>query len=411
MKFNCRHCNNILSHELIDLGSQPPSNNYLTEEELKNTEKTYPLQTFICEKCWLVQIPEYAKPEELFKSNYAYFSSTSSSWCNHANDFVEKCLTEKIIDKDSFVVEIASNDGYLLQYVQKKGINCLGIEPTADTSEAAARKGIKTIREFFGEDIAKKLKEQNENFKKLPNLIIANNVIAHVPDINDFMKGLSQLIDSNGIISIEFPHLLNLIQKNQFDTIYHEHYSYLSLKVIKRIADYSGLEIINVEELTTHGGSLRVWLKKKVSIEKNLISKNVSIILRKEEKFNLEKLSTYKDFHQNIDLIRNNIFRFLDDCSLKNKIVGGYGAAAKANTLLNFLNLNNRHVKFVADKSKSKQNKFLPGSRIPISSPDKIAYYKPDIIIIFPWNIAYEIKSSLKEYELYVLLPKLKKIN
>lgn len=286
MSFKCRFCNSSLTKEVIDLGSQPPSNAYLNSFNLSEKEITYPLKVFVCESCWLVQLPEHAKAEELFTPDYAYLSSTSHSWCKHAESFVDKAQKRLNLNKNSFVVELASNDGYLLNYVKERNIPCLGVEPTLAAAKIAREKGIETISDFFGSCLAKQI-ISSKKYSGMADLVVANNVLAHVPNINDFLKGINILLKPEGIASIEFPHLLNLIKGNQFDTIYHEHYSYFSLSVIKRIALSADLFIEDVEELSTHGGSLRVWLKKKKS--KN-ISPQIDKILDKESRFKLEMI-------------------------------------------------------------------------------------------------------------------------
>ena len=277
MSHCCRHCGSPLVHEVIDLGHQPPSNAYLTEEQLALPEITYPLKVFVCSNCWLMQLPAHAAADQLFTPDYAYFSSTSSSWCAHAKSFVTQAIDRLGLDKSSHVVELASNDGYLLQYVKQQGIPCLGIEPTHATAEAARAKGIETLEEFFGIDLAEKLAKAD--------LIVANNVLAHVPDINDFVAGIKCLLKPDGQASIEFPHLLNLLQGNQFDTIYHEHYSYISLKVVQRIAKAAGLQVVDVEQLQTHGGSLRIWLAHQGHVDED---ESVSEVIALEDAASLD---------------------------------------------------------------------------------------------------------------------------
>tara|TARA_B100000212_G_scaffold335314_1_gene307111 strand:+ start:5177 stop:6400 length:1224 start_codon:yes stop_codon:yes gene_type:complete len=406
MKFKCRHCFNKLNEPILDLGNQPPSNAYLTNEQLNQREVTYPLRLFVCEKCWLPQLPEYAKANDLFTEDYAYFSSTSSSWCNHAKIFVEDSVKRFNLDKSSFIVEIASNDGYLLQHVKNMQIPCLGIEPTKKTADQAEKKGVKTIRRFFGENLVSDLK----NEKLIPeigvDLLIANNVLAHVPNINDFMMGVSKILNKHGTCSIEFPHLLNLLKYNQFDTIYHEHYSYLSLSFLKRLTTQFELIIFDVQKISTHGGSLRVFM----TLDKGKkISNNVTEILTEEKEFGMESLSPFKNLQSNSEIIKNNFLRFLLKAKEKNEIVCGYGAAAKANTLLNFSGVKSDLIKFIVDKSSSKQDKFMPGSLIPIYSQDALENNPINKIIVFPWNIIDEISKQLKNRELYTFIPSFKK--
>ncbi len=403
MKFKCRACKNLLKKEVLDLGHQPPSNAYLRHEQLFTHEKTYPLKLYICESCWLAQLPEYAKAEDLFTNDYAYFSSTSSSWCKHAEKFVDLAKNKLSLNKQSFVVELASNDGYLLQYVKKRDIPCLGIEPTMAAAKVAKEKGIDTISKFFGSALAQEIIE-NSKFG-LADLVVANNVVAHVPDINDFLKGIYTILKPSGTCSIEFPHILNLIKENQFDTIYHEHFSYFSLKVMRRIANEVGLFIEDVEEIPTHGGSLRVWFKK---IKPLKISPIVEKILDCESKFQLDSLYCYQNFQERAFQVKLDFLSFLIQSKQKKLNIYGYGAAAKGNTLLNYLGVKNDLIKGIADKAKSKQGKFMPGSHIPIISIEELVKNKPDYIIVFPWNLISEIKAQLKGFKLITIMPKIK---
>ncbi len=409
MKFNCRHCNENLDKEIINLGNQPASNAYLNEPDLSLPEINYPLKVYICKKCWLMQIPQYATPKELFTKDYAYFSSTSTSWVNHARLFVKDCIDSSKINKDSFVVEIASNDGYLLDFVNTSKIDCLGIEPTLETSLVAKKKGIKTINKFFSSSLVSELISNNLIPNSGADLVIANNVLAHVPDINDFMKGLSQIISREGFISIEFPHLLKLIKYSQFDTIYHEHFSYLSLNFILKISSSVGLQVVEVEELNTHGGSLRVWLKRKIE-NNNEYSNNLIKVLNDENNLNLQTLDTYKKLQKEAEKIKDTLLKFLIEQKERKIDVYAYGAAAKGNTLLNFSGIRSDLIKAVADKSKTKQGKFLPGSHIPIIRPEELFSNNPEKIIILPWNIADEIVNEYKGFEFYVPIPEFRRI-
>jgi len=393
----CRHCSEKLEYQIIDLGNQPPSNNYLAPTQLHKQEITYPLVLFLCKKCGLVQLPETLKPKELFTANYAYFSSTSDSWCKHAKEFVEQSVKELSLNKNSYVVEIASNDGYLLQYIHKKGIPCLGIEPTSATAKEAKNKGIDTIEKFFGSNLASSLKKAD--------LVIANNVIAHVSDINDFVKGISILLKKDGLASIEFPHIFNLIKYNQFDTIYHEHYSYLSLESFQKIALKSNLEIVNVEQLETHGGSLRVWLSHKNRLS---INKNVKNILELEKEHKITKPEGYKSFTENVVKIKHNLIKYLIKAKEDNKLVIGYGAAAKGNTLLNYSGIKADLLNFIVDKAKSKQGMFMPGSHIPIYDIKAIKEHQPDTLLVLPWNLIKEIQTQQSNYKLVTAIPNLK---
>ena len=396
MQNHCRHCKTILTKEVIDLGNQPPSNNYLFPEQLGEKEVTYPLKVFICDNCGLVQLPEILKPEELFTNNYAYFSSTSSSWCQHANNFVENSIKELSLNEDSYVIEIASNDGYLLQYFLKNNIPCLGIEPTSDTAKESKRKGINTLEKFFTSQLATELDKAN--------LLIANNVAAHVPDINDFVKGIKLVLKKNGVASIEFPHILNLVKGNQFDTIYHEHYSYFSLKTFRQISRHAGLDIFKVEQIKTHGGSLRVWLCNEKQFQ---ISKDVTQLIKQEEANNLTKIDGYKIFRQNAEKIKYDLIKFLINSKEHNKKVIGYGAAAKGNTLINFCGIKADLLEFIIDKSQSKQGLFMPGSHIPIKSPEYFMNLKVDNLLVLPWNLIEEIKNEQPQFKLVTAIPSL----
>ncbi len=396
MQNHCRHCKTILTKEVIDLGNQPPSNNYLFPEQLGEKEVTYPLKVFICDNCGLVQLPEILKPEELFTNNYAYFSSTSSSWCQHANNFVENSIKELSLNEDSYVIEIASNDGYLLQYFLKNNIPCLGIEPTSDTAKESKRKGINTLEKFFTSQLATELDKAN--------LVIANNVAAHVPDINDFVKGIKLVLKKNGVASIEFPHILNLVKGNQFDTIYHEHYSYFSLKTFRQISRHAGLDIFKVEQIKTHGGSLRVWLCNEKQFQ---ISKDVTQLIKQEEANNLTKIDGYKIFRQNAEKIKYDLIKFLINSKEHNKKVIGYGAAAKGNTLINFCGIKADLLEFIIDKSQSKQGLFMPGSHIPIKSPEYFINLKVDNLLVLPWNLIEEIKNEQPQFKLVTAIPSL----
>lgn len=400
----CRHCSSELKKSFLDLDFSPPSNAYLTKEDLSKPEMHYPLRVLICDHCKLVQTEDYTEKDLLFSSDYAYFSSTSSSWLKHAEIFVNKAIDRFGITKDSFVIEVASNDGYLLRNFVKQNIPCLGIEPTVSTAEISKSLGIPNLLEFLSESIALDL----ANKGKKADLIIGNNVYAHVPNINDFTKSLKILLKPNGVISLEFPHLLNLVKYSQFDTIYHEHFSYLSLRSVETIFKSVGLRVFDVEELETHGGSLRVF---STHIENDFtVSDNVHAVLQKEIDFNLFDDKTIEDLGERVDKIKYDFLNFLLEQKMKGKTVIGYGAPAKANTLLNFFGIKRDLVPFVCDASKSKQNKFLPGSHIPVYHPDRIKEFKPDYIIIFPWNLQTEIESLLqytKDWgcKLIVLLP------
>lgn len=339
----------------------------------------------VCDRCFLVQIDEHKKSDEIFDANYAYFSSVSSSWVEHARQYVEMVTDMQGLSKESFVIEIASNDGYLLQFFKAKEIPCLGIEPTTSTADVARSKGINVLEEFFGERLASTLPKAD--------LILGNNVLAHVPDINDFIKGLKIALKPRGIITMEFPHLLNLIEQNQFDTIYHEHYSYLSLISTMQIFKAHGLEIYDAQELSTHGGSLRIYA---ANIESSYSpTERLNAIIHKETIAQLHSLDGYRRFQRKADKVKDDFLAFLSNARSNNKKVAGYGAAAKGNTLLNYCKVTSDMIEFVVDKAPLKVNKFLPGTHIPIVTEENIKIAKPDYIIILPWNIKDEIIEQL----------------
>jgi len=381
----CRFCSHAVHHEFIDLVNAPPSNAYLTFDQLDEPEVFYPLKVLVCEKCFLVQVDEYKKSDEIFDANYAYFSSISSSWVEHARNYVEMITDRQKLNSHSHVIEIASNDGYLLQFFQSKNIPCLGVEPTTSTADVARNKGITVIEDFFGETLAGTLQKAD--------VILGNNVLAHVPNINDFVKGLKVALKADGVITMEFPHLLNLIEKSQFDTVYHEHFSYLSLMTTMSVFKVHGLQIYDVEELATHGGSLRIYA---THIENTIsIAPQVKTVLQKEISANLDKLEGYKGFQEKANRIKYDFLNFLLHAKSQNKKVIGYGAAAKGNTLLNYCGVKNDLIDFVVDKAPLKVGKYLPGSHIPIVMEENIKELKPDFVVIFPWNIKEEIIHQL----------------
>lgn len=392
----CRHCSETLNHSFLDLGHQPPSNAYLEEQHLCFSEVTYPLKVYVCTSCWLVQLPKHAEASELFNADYAYFSSTSSTWCEHSEAFVHHAVARLGLTENSMVTEIASNDGYLLQHLVALGIPCLGIEPTMATAHAAMTRGVPTLIDFFGSSLAKELDKSD--------LIVANNVLAHVPDINDFMEGLALLLKPEGMISIEFPHLLNLVRLNQFDTIYHEHYSYLSLDFVSRLSLSFGLQVIDVEAIHTHGGSLRIWLAHSGTFSP---SSSVNEVLNAELDFGLRDLDVYKNMQTRANQVKYSLLKLLIDAKSRNKAVFGYGAAAKGNTLLNFAGVRDDLLPFVADRAPSKQGKFLPGSHIPIVHPDFLCNNNPDLVLLLPWNLLKEIKCQMPDYRFVTVIPNL----
>ncbi|WP_316189882.1 class I SAM-dependent methyltransferase [Bradyrhizobium sp. SZCCHNS1054] len=384
----CRHCHTELRHAFVDLGHAPPSNAYVSEERLRAPETTFPLKVMVCHACWLVQTEDYTTADELFASDYAYFSSTSESWLRHARDYCQKVTDLLELRHDSFVIEVASNDGYLLKNFVAAGVPCLGIEPTASTADAAEKLGVPVLREFFGTETATKLAQSGQ----CADLICGNNVYAHVPDINDFTAGLRIALKARGTINLEFPHLKNLIAYNQFDTIYHEHFSYLSLTVVARIFEAAGLRVFDVEELPTHGGSLRVYGCH--SDDPRPTAKTVTDMLIAEKSFGLQDLSIYRGFQQKANKVKNDFLAFLIEQNRTGKQVACYGAAAKGNTLMNYAGLKRDLISFVCDAAQSKQNKFMPGSHIPIVHPQELARQKPDWVVILPWNIAAEVAQQ-----------------
>ncbi len=386
---NCRHCNNNLNHVFCDLQTCPPSNAMVKPEFINHPETYFPLKVFVCEKCWLVQVDELEKADAIFNAEYTYFSSFSSSWLKHASDYTDY-MTERFgYNENSLVVEIASNDGYLLQYFKEKNIPVIGVEPTANTAQVAIEKGIENIVDFFGSSLAE------TKLKSKADLILGNNVLAHVPDINDFVKGLKIALKPNGVNTFEFPHLLQLVEKNQFDTIYHEHFSYLSLTSVISIFEKQELKIFDVQELITHGGSLRIFAKHKADILKK-IEPSVEAMLLKEKNAGLNTIEYYNHFQLKVDKIKYDFVQFLIEQKNNGKKIIGYGAAAKGNTLLNYCGIKgNDLIEFVVDASPYKQNKLLPGSRIPVYSKENIMEFKPDFIIIFPWNLKEEIIDQL----------------
>ena len=381
----CRHCETPLVHTFLDLGFAPPSNAYLTEEDLSRPETYYPLKVKVCHECWLVQTEDYADAGELFNAAYAYFSSTSTSWLAHAARYAESMIERLRLDRSSHVIEVASNDGYLLRNFVAAGIPCLGIEPTASTAAAAEKLGIPVLRQFFGEALGKKLASE----ERQADLIAGNNVYAHVPDINDFTRGLKAALKRGGTITLEFPHLMRLIEQVQFDTVYHEHFSYLSLHTVSRIFSAAGLRVYDVEELPTHGGSLRIFGCHAADTRADKSS--VAAILHAEERAGLRSLSVYENFQERAESIKNNLLVFLIEQKRAGKKVAAYGAAAKGNTLLNYAGIKPDLLSFVCDAAPSKQGKYLPGSHIPIHSPGKLLEERPDVVLILPWNIADEV--------------------
>lgn len=390
---NCRHCHNTLKHVFLDLGEAPPSNAYINAEDLEKPEDYFPLKLFVCEICWLVQTADYTNRENLFKSDYAYFSSVSKTWLNHATEYCDKIIEYLKLSSSSSVIELASNDGYLLKNFVKKGIPCLGIEPTSGTADKAISLGIQVIKEFFGLDLAQKLTNEGRQ----ADLIIGNNVYAHVPDINDFTAGIKNLLSANGVVTLEFPHLLNLIKFRQFDTVYHEHYSYLSLYTVSKIFKDHGLRIFKVEKLSTHGGSLRIYGSH--DHDERAIESNFYDIIEEEEIAGMRNLKTYKEFQEQVDHAKDKLVSFLVEKKEKNETVVGYGAAAKGNTLLNYAGIKSDLIPIIADIAPAKQNMFMPGSHIPIVHPEELKMANPKWVLILPWNLSSEIIEQQSELQ------------
>jgi SAM-dependent methyltransferase len=385
----CRHCGNTGFIPFADLQNCPPSNSMLTEATLSAPEISYPLVVEVCDVCFLAQVDEHKAATEIFDADYTYFSSFSKSWLEHADRYAAMMIGRFGLGPQSQVVEVASNDGYLLQYFHQRGIPVLGVEPTANTAEVAVAKGIPTIVDFFGNRLAE------EKLQVKSDLIAGNNVFAHVPDINDFTAGLKSALKLDGVITLEFPHLLRLIEQNQFDTIYHEHFSYLSLGATERIFAAQGLKVFDVEQLSTHGGSLRVFGAHADDHSKPRLP-NVDAVLAEEEGAGLRGREVYETFQPRIDRVRSDFLRFLLNQRDAGKKVAGYGAAAKGNTLLNYCGVKGAElVRFVADASPHKQGRYLPGSHIPVVAPSQIDEAKPDFIVIFPWNLRDEIAGQL----------------
>lgn len=401
----CRFCNNPLHHTFVDLGLSPVSNAFISKEIVNNGSRYYPLHTFVCDKCYLVQLEEFEAPEEIFNQDYAYFSSFSESWLKHAKDYVQLMINKYSIGQSSNVIEIACNDGYLLQYFNNQKIPVLGIEPATNVAKVARDKGIPVETSFFGTELALDLVGKGQK----ADLLIGNNVLAHVPNLNDFVKGMKIVLNNEGIITLEFPHLLRLIQENQFDTIYHEHYSYFSLSTVKRIFELFGLTIFHVEELPTHGKSLRIYIKH-VEDQTKMIEESVFEVESLELEYGLTTIDTYKSFSMNVKKMKRNILDLLIRLKNEGKTIVGYGAPAKGNTLLNYCGIGKDFIDYVVDRNPNKKNMLLPGTLIPVLSPDEIRRTKPDILIIMPWNIKEEIvgqMSFIKEWggQFVVLIP------
>jgi hypothetical protein len=384
----CRHCNTELTLSLVDLGAAPPSNAYLTKQTLQVPEKYFPLRVLVCTECWLAQTEDYAQADELFNHDYAYFSSTSTGWVAHAARYAEKMIRELQLGKDSMVIEVASNDGYLLKNFVAAKIPCLGIEPTASTADAAEKLGITVMRGFFGEALGKQLAAAN----RAADLIAGNNVYAHVPDINDFTRGLKAALKPGGTITLEFPHLMKLLEFTQFDTVYHEHFSYLSLYSVERIFRDAGLRIRDLEEQPTHGGSLRIYGCHAEDARQT--TQIVGAMLAEEARRGMQSAAIYAGFQAKADRVKDDLLAFLIEQKRAGKKVAAYGAAAKGNTLLNYAGVKPDLLPFVCDAAAAKQGKYMPGSRIPICAPSALIEQRPDYVVILPWNLADEVKQQ-----------------
>jgi len=386
----CRFCNTELNDVFIDLNNSPASNSFLKEQELNEPETFYPLKVYTCHQCFLVQVDEYKKSDAIFNSDYVYFSSYSTSWLKHAKAYTDAMAKRFGYTDQSLVIEVASNDGYLLQYFKEKKIPVLGIEPTANTAEVAVSKGIESVVDFFGVRLAKQLAAKNIK----ADLLLGNNVLAHVPDIVDFVGGMKIILKDKGVVTMEFPHLMQLVDNNQFDTIYHEHFSYLSFTTVRQIFASQGLELFDVDEISTHGGSLRIYAKHKEDETKD-ISPNVAALLKKEADKGMNGLAYYDNFQQKALNVKLDLTDFLIQQKRAGKKVAAYGAAAKGNTLLNYCGIKNDLIDFVVDANPHKQNKYLPASHIPVVNEHYLKDKQPDFIIILPWNLKDEITTQL----------------
>ena len=386
---NCRHCRTALSDVFIDLGAAPPSNAFLREQDLARPELHFPLKVYTCHECLLVQVDEVQRHDALFSDDYVYFSSFSASWLAHARRYVDAAVERLGLDANSLVMEVASNDGYLLQYVQQRGIPCVGIEPTAGTARVAREKGIESIEHFFGEAFARSFAAE----RRRADLVLGNNVLAHVPDIDDFVAGLGEVLAPGGTVTVEFPHLMQLVQQGQFDTVYHEHFSYLSLHTVQRIFAAHGLAVWDVQALPTHGGSLRVWAQHAANARP--VRTSVAEMLHAETEAGMLEPAFYRGLQARAERIKNDLLAFLIEARRAGKTVAGYGAAAKGNTLLNFAGVRPDLLPFVVDASPHKQGRYLPGSRIPVVAEARILETRPDYILILPWNLRDEIAGQL----------------
>jgi SAM-dependent methyltransferase len=406
---NCRHCGSQLNQQVLDLGFSPPSNSFLTADELNKPETYFPLRIFVCGECWLIQTADFVNENLVFPETYVYFSSTSSSWLEHAKQYSRMIVKRLSLTADSKVIEVASNDGYLLKNFNELGIPNFGIEPTKSTADAAEKIGVETVRSFFTSELADELCAKGDQV----DLLIGNNVYAHVPNINDFTLGISKILKPNGVVTLEFPHAANLVTMNQFDTVYHEHFSYLSLIAVQRVFSEFGLRIFDVEKIPTHGGSLRVYGC--LASSQWQTTEKMDEVLQDEIDIGMKNLNGFNQIQKNAQSTRNQFVRFLINQSELGHRVIGYGAAAKGNTLLNFCGVKSDLIQFVVDGAEAKQNKFLPGSHIPVFSPAILDLVDGDNVIIFPWNIAGEISPVIrdrfgKHINIWTPSPELKRI-
>jgi SAM-dependent methyltransferase len=385
----CRHCASELALPLVDLGTAPPSNAYLTAETLQRPERRFPLRVLVCERCWLVQTEDFTDAHELFDADYAYFSGVSSSWLAHAERYVGDMVARFGLHAGSRVVEVAANDGYLLQFVKARGIPCMGVEPTASTAAAARAKGIEVVQDFFGRRLAGEMVARGLQ----ADLMAANNVLAHVPDINDFAAGFASLLKPDGVATFEFPHLLRLMAEAQFDTVYHEHFSYLSLTAVQAVFEGAGLQVFDVQELPTHGGSLRVFAQR-VQGGPHAVLPSVQAMLQRETQAGVRTAAYYRGLQPRAERIRDDLLRFLHQAKREGRSVVAYGAAAKGNTLLNFAGVGIDLVRCVVDLNPAKQGKFMPGSRIPIVGREVLDRERPDYLLVLPWNILPEVRQQ-----------------
>lgn len=385
----CRFCREKLTESFVDLGMSPLSNAYLQPEQLFKKEFFYPLHAFVCEECLLVQVEEFEPPDRIFK-NYAYFSSYSDTWLQHARKYAAEARLKLGLGQDSLVVEVGSNDGYLLQYFREADIPVLGVEPASNIAKAAELKGIPTTEAFFGIQTAKTLAAQG----KQADLLIGNNVLAHVPDLHDFVAGMKILLKKDGVISVEFPHLLCLMRDNQFDTIYHEHFSYFSFTTARRVFEFHGFTVFDVEEIPTHGGSLRLYCRHAEDLTRPVHTRTEEI-LEKEEQFGLNQFITYRAFNEQVKETKRNLLAFLVQAKDQRKSIAGYGAPAKGNTLLNYCGIRTDFLDYTVDRNPHKQGLYLPGTHIPIYAPQKIQENRPDYLLILPWNLKEEVMEQM----------------